>query len=542
MSTLPSDFPKLAKWPFFLADALLLATAAAIAWSHSGRLVGLPFYVVAGCVALAAILGTIPLLADYARTQDQALDDRQRALEALSRTVAASAEQIGIAATGLNDIVERSQQVLLQGEELSKSLQKKVADAQQQIESAHQDELEELEREVAALRSAEADRLEASVDKIHKLAAELGKLEASASKHLAQSAEAVAKAQALADGAAGRLAQAADESAAKVSAALGRTLAAVQESSRTLLGEEQKRVLETIGGKLDATLAALDAQSSKAATTIEAKIAMLEAVVANLKAAVAEASRLPAVPPVIPAAPAEESAPALEDAPYVDEETEAPYSSTEEVSAEPEVDLTEPPAEEPSSEPGPVEEDEPPEPLAEQAEASAPEAGSLGVAHPKVEAGPAPAAAPAQTKPSLGDPKRAALDAPPSIVELPSAPKKARKQAADEPTLDFGDFDQSAPQEAISTTAISADGATRLIVTAYIGIGNRLYIRGEGPGLSWDKGVALQFVSIGKWRWESAEASAPVHFKLYKNDQAECASLGRLTLEPGHQAEVTANF
>jgi hypothetical protein len=89
---------------------------------------------------------------------------------------------------------------------------------------------------------------------------------------------------------------------------------------------------------------------------------------------------------------------------------------------------------------------------------------------------------------------------------------------------------------------LTSDGATRLLVTAYIGIGNRLFIRGTGPGLSWEKGVPLQFVSIGKWRWETNDASGPVQFKLYKNDELECAALGAQTLDPGHQQELTAAF
>ncbi|MCX6943504.1 MAG: hypothetical protein NT173_01845 [Opitutales bacterium] len=103
------------------------------------------------------------------------------------------------------------------------------------------------------------------------------------------------------------------------------------------------------------------------------------------------------------------------------------------------------------------------------------------------------------------------------------------------------EFSQVAPDE-VAEKVVSSDGATRLLVTAYIGIGNRLFIRGEGPGLSWDKGVPLQFVSIGKWRWESAEAAAPVKFKLYKNDEIECAALGTQRLESGQQQEVTATF
>jgi hypothetical protein len=54
--------------------------------------------------------------------------------------------------------------------------------------------------------------------------------------------------------------------------------------------------------------------------------------------------------------------------------------------------------------------------------------------------------------------------------------------------------------------------------------------------------VPLQFVSIGKWRWESSDASTPVKFKLFKNDEIECASLGSQSLAPEHQLEVTATF
>ena len=99
------------------------------------------------------------------------------------------------------------------------------------------------------------------------------------------------------------------------------------------------------------------------------------------------------------------------------------------------------------------------------------------------------------------------------------------------------------PAPAISAEpALTNDGYTRLIATAYIGIGNKLFIRGDGPGLRRDKGVPLQFISIGKWRWESAELLFPVKAKLYKNDQLECTALGEVTLEPGHHHEVNATF
>ena len=90
-------------------------------------------------------------------------------------------------------------------------------------------------------------------------------------------------------------------------------------------------------------------------------------------------------------------------------------------------------------------------------------------------------------------------------------------------------------------SSTSSDGATRLLATAYIGIGNKLFIRGDGPGLSWDAGVPMQFVSIGKWGWHTYDASGPIRCKLYKNDETAALS-GEIVLEPGRHTEVTALF
>jgi hypothetical protein len=112
----------------------------------------------------------------------------------------------------------------------------------------------------------------------------------------------------------------------------------------------------------------------------------------------------------------------------------------------------------------------------------------------------------------------------------------------DEPAPFSDSVDLDAVNPGIVERILTSDGATRLLVTAYIGIGNRLFIRGDGPGLSWEKGVPLQFVSIGKWRWETNDAVGPVKFKLFKNDEIECSALGAQNLDPGHQQEVTAAF
>jgi hypothetical protein len=139
--------------------------------------------------------------------------------------------------------------------------------------------------------------------------------------------------------------------------------------------------------------------------------------------------------------------------------------------------------------------------------------------------------------PSEPDP----ADVPVNPEPAPESPKppRARKPKPEDDIPDLG-LTPDAPEA--SESSVTSDGFTRLVATAYIGIGNKLYVRGDGPGLSWDKGVPLQFVSIGKWRWETPDATAPVRVKLYKNDQLECQGLGTLTLEPGRQHEVNAGF
>lgn len=174
-----------------------------------------------------------------------------------------------------------------------------------------------------------------------------------------------------------------------------------------------------------------------------------------------------------------------------------------------------------------------------------------------IEPFPGPAAEPAPDSPSPPPPVAELADEPPPApADHAENPRPARKRAprksvdeAPEPTepnlsqeFTLVSDDPPVTESDAVESVMSSDGATRLIATAYIGIGNRLFIRGDGPGLSWDKGAPLQFVSIGKWRWETSEATGPISFKLYKNDEVECSTLGSLTLEPGHQQEVTAKF
>jgi chemotaxis protein histidine kinase CheA len=138
----------------------------------------------------------------------------------------------------------------------------------------------------------------------------------------------------------------------------------------------------------------------------------------------------------------------------------------------------------------------------------------------------------------------------PKKIRAPRKPKPEETLAAmsDTPAADTGAAPagedasvQSDDAAGKAEPSASSDGATRLLATAYIGIGNKLFIRGAGPGLSWDKGVPMQFVSIGKWGWATHDATGPINCKLYKNDETAALS-GEVILEPGKHVEVTALF
>ena len=60
---------------------------------------------------------------------------------------------------------------------------------------------------------------------------------------------------------------------------------------------------------------------------------------------------------------------------------------------------------------------------------------------------------------------------------------------------------------------------TTVIARVDVGFGNSLYIRGEGAGLSWDKGVQLDNVSPYEWTFTSTKAKGDVCFKFLINDE-----------------------
>ena len=660
----PSDqTPKLPTWIFIVTDLALLGGAGLIAWRSPRPFTDGTTFSIVLCLIIGAIAGLVPIVAHYERLKNETLDDRQRALEALSRTITSSAEQISIAATGLHDIAELSLKNLRHAEHLPQKLQEKIAEFQAALAASNDTEKEELEKELVALRTTESERLESISDQISKSAADWTKLEAATQKNLAASSEVIAQASAAAltqfsSATSAAVAQAVTAATAALTTAAtsaSDTITAATNAAEQTLAKSHHHATGELDAKLSALSAALSTATTAALVAFDAKVtASTERVERAVDAAVAAVRALPApviayAPPLTPVAVVpEETAPEVTatDSPSIapivtegtahppkrprkprretpaSDEAPAPPATVEETPAP----VALPPADEPppvptatilevasvttvTAEPFPAPAVEAPTPepasapSAEPAPAAEPQPAPVSLAaEPVVESTPvikpvaptelAPVIEPTPVAPTAEIPASASETPTPSpapasdtpepapviddatvvtrppetarnetTAEQPAATsdeaapddtsKSSRKRAAkksddaepDEPALGLEIDDTPPPQSAeLAERVLTSDGATRLIATAYIGIGNRLFIRGEGPGLSWEKGIPLQFVSIGKWRWETPDATGPVSFKLYKNDSVECTALGKQNLDPGHQQELTASF
>ena len=73
-----------------------------------------------------------------------------------------------------------------------------------------------------------------------------------------------------------------------------------------------------------------------------------------------------------------------------------------------------------------------------------------------------------------------------------------------------------------------------------VGFGNRLFMRGEGQGLSWTQGIPLSCVDNSVWKW-SGQTAEKLKFKLLLNDSVW--SKGEdLEVRPGERLEVEPAF
>lgn len=96
------------------------------------------------------------------------------------------------------------------------------------------------------------------------------------------------------------------------------------------------------------------------------------------------------------------------------------------------------------------------------------------------------------------------------------------------------------PAPAVKKTT-PAPVVTTITAAIDVGFGNALYVRGQGPGLNWEKGVLMDCVADDKWALTIAESAGPVTFKFLLNDETWCAG-DDLTIAVGESGTFTPEF
>ncbi|GAB5560457.1 MAG: hypothetical protein SynsKO_21040 [Synoicihabitans sp.] len=458
----PNENPRLPKLPFIVGDLILLALALFFVLTADSPPSTGSIIAIVVCTGLGVTLWVAPFVREYARAEDQRLDERQRALETLSRSASEATDQASIAARGIAEVVEsfRSQTALL-------------ASLPAEIQTA---------REAALTREEKAS--EARIDKLSK------------------------------------------------------DLHAVEKS----VAEMQDAITAQLGA-LDTKLAEL----TVLAATPPAPVATEPVETPEPK----KKSRKPRKK--TPKTSPQDDEPLLlaeenpaEASSAAPEETEAVLPLDEEKETPPESVVSDEIVE-PASQPLEVEEAAPPESIGteispeekpvEDPAPDSPEPSESAVTDDVLE--PEEPNETDATDEHVAD-IRSERNSP--LLDDDSPSEQADSESDNPPREDDPSPEEPEADAEPTASGRTEDGTTRLTVTAYIGIGNRLFIRGNGAGLSPDEGTPLQFVSIGKWRWESPDATEPITATLWKNDEELCSAVGEITLHPGQDLETAANF
>lgn len=123
-------------------------------------------------------------------------------------------------------------------------------------------------------------------------------------------------------------------------------------------------------------------------------------------------------------------------------------------------------------------------------------------------------------------------------------------ESADSP-LGLGESDNKKPDfptlfalpESSEKARKTSKTDTCIIVNSLIGIGNKPYLRGAGGGLSPDKGVPMEYLEIGKWRYVfPPDSQFPIEFSVYKNDETRSDGGEVFQILPNEKLELNLKF
>lgn len=128
--------------------------------------------------------------------------------------------------------------------------------------------------------------------------------------------------------------------------------------------------------------------------------------------------------------------------------------------------------------------------------------------------------------------------APPEPKPVQAAKTSTRRKSA--PIPDAAPEAEKPPPGAGGGSATSRVRPAHLIVSAFVGGSQRIYIRGDGPGMSREHGIPLTMSGIGEWSWVSP-LEEPFRFTLWLDNKTADRN-GELTIGPGERKVVEPRF
>ena len=83
--------------------------------------------------------------------------------------------------------------------------------------------------------------------------------------------------------------------------------------------------------------------------------------------------------------------------------------------------------------------------------------------------------------------------------------------------------------------------ATTIVAKVDVGLGNTLLLRGDAPGLSWDKGTVMENIDAETWQWTTSTAKSDFEIKFLINDTTWSQG-ENVAVKPGTTVGIAPNF
>jgi hypothetical protein len=133
-------------------------------------------------------------------------------------------------------------------------------------------------------------------------------------------------------------------------------------------------------------------------------------------------------------------------------------------------------------------------------------------------------------------PKAVAAPAPVPKAAVKRAPKPAAKKKMPATAAPMGK-----PVAPAVKPGAPAPVVTVITARIDIGFGNTLYLRGQGSGLSWDRGIPLECADDNTWTTTLPETALPIICKFLVNDLTWSAG-SDYVVQPGSTVTIEPTF